>query len=148
MKISRRNILKALGGLSLGGMLSRVGFSHTGFESHGYLPNENDVDVLVVGGGPAGITAALQSARAGARTLLVERNSQLGGTTTFAGVSFPGLFDAWGKQIISGIGWELVKETVILDGGILPDFSQIPDRHWMNQVHVNQFIYVLLAEEK
>jgi len=104
-------------------------------------------DVLVVGGGTAGTIAAIQAARAGARTVLIERGSQLGGTTTTGGVSFPGLFDAWGKQIIAGIGWELVKAAVELDGGSLPDFARIPSRHWQNQVQVNQFVYALLAEE-
>jgi len=108
----------------------------------------NKVDVLVVGGGTAGTIAAIQAARLGARTLLMERNSKLGGTTTTGGVSFPRLFDAWGKQIIAGIGWELVKESVELDGGTLPDFSKVPKRHWMNQVRVNQFLYAILAEEK
>ncbi len=105
-------------------------------------------DVLVVGGGTAGTIAAIQAARAGASTLIVERGPQLGGTTTTGGVSFPGLFDAWGKQIIAGIGWELVKECVELDGGTLPDFSRVPQWHWMNQIHINQFLYPILAEEK
>jgi len=108
----------------------------------------NKVDVLVVGGGAAGTIAAIQAGRAGAKTLLIERNSKLGGTTTTGGVSFPGLFDAWGKQIIAGIGWELVAECVELDGGKLPDFSKVPRSHWMNQVRVNQFLYPILAEEK
>ena len=108
----------------------------------------NKVDVLVVGGGTAGTIAAIQAGRTGAKTLLLERNSQLGGTTTTGGVSFPGLFDAWGKQVIAGIGWELVRESVELDGGTLPDFSKVPDRHWKNQVRVNQFLYAILAEEK
>ena len=108
----------------------------------------NEVDVLVVGGGTAGHVAAIQAARAGAKTLLVERNSQLGGTTTTGGVAFPGLFDAWGKQVIAGIGWELVKESVELDGGKLPDFAKVPQRHWQNQVYTNQFLYAILAEEK
>ncbi len=108
----------------------------------------NKVDVLVVGGGTAGTITAIQAGRAGAKTLLLERNSKLGGTTTTGGVSFPGLFDAWGKQIIAGIGWELVRESVELDGGTLPDFSKVPKRHWMNQVRVNQFLYAILAEEK
>ena len=107
-----------------------------------------ETDVLVVGGGTAGTIAAIQAARAGAKTLLIERGTQLGGTTTTGGVSFPGLFAAWGKQIIAGIGWELVKESVELDGGTLPDFSQVPKKHWMNQVKVNQFLYPILAEEK
>ncbi len=105
-------------------------------------------DVLVVGGGAAGTIAAIQAARAGAKTVLVERGAQLGGTTTTGGVSFPGRFDAWGKQIIAGIGWELVRESVELDGGKLPDFSKAPQKHWQNQVRVNQFLYAILAEEK
>ena len=106
-----------------------------------------EADVLVVGGGTAGTIAAIQAARAGVRTVVVERGTQLGGTTTTGGVSFPGLFDAWGKQIIAGIGWELVRQAVELDNGTLPDFSKVPARHWQNQVHVNQFVYALLAEE-
>jgi len=110
-------------------------------------PVTTQADVLVVGGGTAGTIAAIQAARAGAKTVLIERGPQLGGTTTTGGVSFPGLFDAWGKQIIAGIGWELVQQAVELDGGPLPDFGKIPSRHWQNQVHVNQFVYALLAEE-
>ncbi len=116
--------------------------------THVLGPVTTPVDVLVVGGGAAGTIAAIQCARAGAETLLLERNSQLGGTTTTGGVSFPGLFDAWGKQIIAGIGWELVRASVELDGGTLPDFSKVPNHHWMNQVRINQFLYALLAEEK
>jgi len=117
-----------------------------------YVHTEGSVttqcDILVVGGGTAGTIAAIQAGRMGAKTLILERNSQLGGTTTTGGVSFPGLFDAWGQQIIAGIGWELVKESVELDGGTLPDFSKVPKHHWMNQVRVNQFLYPILAEEK
>ena len=57
-------------------------------------------DVVVVGGGTAGTIAAIQAARAGAKTVLIEHGSQLGGTTTVGGVAFPGLFHAWGKQVI------------------------------------------------
>ncbi|MEK8142030.1 FAD-dependent oxidoreductase [Streptomyces sp. M10(2022)] len=41
-----------------------------------------DVDVLVVGGGPAGVCAAVAAARAGASTFLVERHGFLGGMWT------------------------------------------------------------------
>ena len=108
----------------------------------------NKIDVLVIGSGSAGITAALQASRAGAKTLLVERSFQLGGTTTTGGVAYPGLFDAWGKQVIAGIGWELIKESVELDGGKFPDFSKVPRAHHHNQIQINQFIFALLAEEK
>jgi len=107
-----------------------------------------EVDVLVVGGGTAGTVAAIQAGRLGAKTLLLERNSQLGGTMTTGGVAFPGLFDAWGKQVIAGIGWELVKESVELDAGEIPNFAKVPQRHWENQVFTNQFVYAILCEEK
>jgi hypothetical protein len=81
--------------------------------------------------------------------LLLERGSQLGGTMTVGGVAFPGLFHAWGRQVIAGIGWDLVRQTVELDGGTLPDFRvpAPPGRHWVQQVLINPHLYALLAEE-
>lgn len=112
-----------------------------------------DTDVLIVGGGTAGVIAAIQSARAGADTVLVEYGSQLGGTTTTGGVSFPGLFHAHGKQVIGGIGWELVTESVKLNGDRLPDFTTPYGNNWdhghsAHHVHINPHLYALLAEEK
>jgi glycine/D-amino acid oxidase-like deaminating enzyme len=117
--------------------------------THLYRTVTREADVLVVGGGTAGVIATIQSARAGASTILVESGSMLGGTMTVGGVAFPGLFHAWGRQIIAGIGWELVTETVKLNDGRLPDFS-IPTgkSHPRHQVRVNPNIYALLAEEK
>ena len=53
------------------------------------LTLNNEFDVIVVGGGPAGITAALASSREGAKTLLVEATSALGGMST------TGLVTSW-----------------------------------------------------
>jgi hypothetical protein len=107
----------------------------------------SEYDVVVVGAGTAGTIAAIQSGRLGLRTLLVEKNGIPGGTTTVAAVNFPGLFHAWGRQIIAGIGWELVTNTVSLCGGQLPDFSVPPERHWQHQVRVNRAVYASLACE-
>ena len=105
-------------------------------------------DVLVIGGGTAGTIAAIQAGRLGARTILVESGSQLGGTTTTGGVDFPGLFHAWGKQVIAGIGWELVVEAVKLNSGDLPDFAKPTGRqHWRHQVRLCGNLYAALAEE-
>lgn len=104
-------------------------------------------DVLVLGAGPAGLVAATQAARAGARTLLVEKSGMLGGSTTLNGVNFPGLFHAWGKQVIAGIGWELVVATVNESGQTFPDFSrwrELP--HYRLQIPVDVAIYVALAD--
>ncbi|MEK3915796.1 FAD-dependent oxidoreductase [Paenibacillus sp. FSL H7-0331] len=104
-------------------------------------------DVIVVGGGSAGCIAAIQAARAGAKTALVEKNGILGGTITVGAVNFPGLFHAWGQQIIDGIGWEVIMETVRLGGAILPDFSTIPEKHWHQQIRVNRFVYAAVLDE-
>jgi hypothetical protein len=107
----------------------------------------DSIDILVIGGGTAGTIAAIQAGRAGLRTALIETGSQLGGVTTTGGVSFPGLFHARGKQIITGIGWELVQKAVALDSGTMPDFSTVPERHWMHQIRINGPLYAALGEE-
>ena len=50
-------------------------------------PVWGDYDVVVLGGGPAGIAAAVAAARASRKTLLVERYGFLGGMGTAAGVT-------------------------------------------------------------
>ena len=141
--LKRRDLLKAAsataGALAIHPLAARADSLPT--------PTPHQADVVVVGGGTAGTIAAIQAARAGASTVLIEHGSQLGGTMTVGGVAFPGLFHAWGKQIISGIGWDLVRQTVAMDGGKLPDFEKPTPRHWEHQVLINQFLYALLAEE-
>jgi len=65
------------------------------WESPRRLNVRDEVDVLVCGGGPAGIGAALAGARSGARTLLVERFGMLGGMWT-AGLLNP-FFEGVGR---------------------------------------------------
>lgn len=111
-------------------------------------PANSTYDVVVVGGGSAGVVAAVQASRAGARTLLVEKSGQLGGTATTGGVNLPGLFHAWGRQVIAGIGWEWVTTAVRLAGKELPDFSRWREvRHWRLQVPVNIPIYAAVADK-
>ncbi|NSW55873.1 MAG: FAD-dependent oxidoreductase [Armatimonadetes bacterium] len=107
----------------------------------------DNADVLIIGGGTAGHIAAIQAAKLGARTAIIEAGPQLGGTMTTGGVSFPGLFHAWGRQVIAGIGWELVLKAVDLDSGTLPDFSVVPPRHSQHHVRINGPVYAALAEE-
>lgn len=98
-------------------------------------------DVVVIGGGTAGVFAAITAARCGLKTILIEKNSRLGGTMTAAGVNFPGLFFAWGKQIIDGPCWESIERTVALGGAVLPNISFRPERHWYEQIRLNCFVY-------
>jgi hypothetical protein len=94
-------------------------------------------DVVVVGGGPAGVIAATQAGRAGARTLLVEKTARLGGTTINGGINSPGLFEAWGEQVISGIGWELVQRTHRESGR---------DSHDIAEERVDRMVYAYLCD--
>ncbi|MFC7624585.1 FAD-dependent oxidoreductase [Microlunatus sp. GCM10028923] len=104
-------------------------------------------DLVVVGGGPAGVPAAIQAARLGRRVLLIEKNGGLGGTTTTAGVSLPGLFHAWGRQVIAGIGWDIVERAVRVGGGELPDFTDFERPHYLLQIRVNPYVYGALLME-
>ncbi len=84
-----------------------------------------EFDVLVVGGGNAGCVAALAAARAGARTLLVERYGFLGGTATAAMVGPWMTFHSGSERIVGGIAEEIVQRLVALGGspGHIPDAS-------------------------
>lgn len=105
-------------------------------------------DVAVVGGGPAGIGAALASAKTGAKTVLVERDARLGGTTVSAEVLPIGLFHAWNRQVIAGPCWELVTNAYVFGGGKLPDFPKLNPRDWGRHcLQVNPFVYSVLAAE-
>ncbi|HVO07090.1 MAG TPA: FAD-dependent oxidoreductase, partial [Burkholderiaceae bacterium] len=79
-----------------------------------------ETDVLVVGGGPAGIAAAVCAARHGARTLLVERYGFLGGMGTAGGVTnFAGLYgkrDGETVQLVHGVVDELLERIDRLGG--------------------------------
>jgi len=70
-------------------------------------------DVAVLGGGPAGIAAAIAAARAGARTALVERYGFLGGMST-AALVYPWMtfHTESGRQAIRGIAQEIVDRLV------------------------------------
>ena len=107
------------------------------------------VDVAVVGGGTSGIAAALAASATGAKTVILERSDSLGGTMTRASVSWPGLFHAWGRQIIAGPAWELVKAACLKSKQKLPDFTCDPgQQHWKHQVRFTDKVYEALAREE
>ena len=76
------------------------------------VPVASDYDVAVCGGGPAGIAAAVAAARSGARTLLIEQLSYLGGMATAAFVS------AWCDTQSGPLGAELEERLTRLGAAV------------------------------
>ncbi|RNL82496.1 FAD-dependent oxidoreductase [Sinomicrobium pectinilyticum] len=147
--MKRRDMLTRIGVLSLGMAMPGLSQGEILKKPYKIRFRTMETDILVVGGGTAGAIAAIQAGRAGQKVTLLECQSQLGGTTTTAGVAFPGIFHAWGKQVISGIGWEIVQEAVALNGDTLPDFSMPHGRqHWRHQIRLNGQLYSMLLEQK
>ena len=113
-------------------------------------------DVLVCGGGFAGISAALSSARQGKKTILIEREYVLGGLGTAGLVTFylP-LCDGMGRQVSFGIAEELFRLSVSMGAE-----AQYPE-NWLDsedkahrtekdkrfEVRYNPNLFAILAEQ-
>jgi len=89
-----------------------------------------ETDVLVVGGGAAGIAAAIAARRAGARAMLVERYGSLGGLATNGLIILLlTLDDGRGKQVIAGLCQEMVDRLAARDACLFPPKDEwgLPD---------------------
>ena len=109
------------------------------------LPDSIESDVVVVGGGPAGLCAAVAAARGGAKVILVEKNAFCGGMATAGMVApFMTCYDSGGdKMLIRGIFEELVERLIAVGGAIHPSkvesktaFTSYIDK---GHVHVTPF---------
>jgi len=88
------------------------------------VPIYGEYEIAVLGGGPAGIAAAVAAARAGRRTLLIERYGFLGGMGTAAGVTnFCGLHaNVHGEmhRVVQGVVSELLGRIDRIGGLNVP----------------------------
>ncbi|SDL65534.1 FAD-dependent oxidoreductase [Tessaracoccus oleiagri] len=78
------------------------------------------VDVLVVGGGPSGIAAAVAAARSGAKTFLVEESGGFGGMWTQGLVTTLAGYNSWLQpdrvRVVDGIGGEWLRRATAAGG--------------------------------
>jgi len=105
------------------------------------IPVHGEYDVVVLGGGPAGLMAAASAARNGAQVLLVERYGFLGGMGTVAGVSnFSGLYaNVYGEiqRVVHGMTDDLLDRMRVLDG--LGDPTLVMQRTYTQAYDVSAF---------
>lgn len=121
--------------------------SRTVHESAREIVVAHEADVLVVGGGPAGLAAAIASARSGARTILVERFGYLGGTATASLMAcingFRNQVEPDGTQTVRGIAEEIVLQLKAL-GGL--GTSPYPQKHYPTEPGQLEYSYAIDTE--
>lgn len=95
------------------------------------IPLLGQYDVAVVGGGPAGVCAAVEAARNGMKTVLLESSGMLGGMATTGLVGpFMTCFNRDGdRQIVKGLFREIVSRTQAGSGAINPEQADAPSRY-------------------
>jgi 2-polyprenyl-6-methoxyphenol hydroxylase-like FAD-dependent oxidoreductase len=91
---------------------------------------QESYDVLVAGAGVAGVAAALQAARMGLRTALIEKTVLIGGlaTTGLINIYLP-LCDGHGRQVTFGIAEELLHLSIKYGPGDVPPGWRDPGEH-------------------
>lgn len=109
-------------------------------------------DVLICGGGCAGIAAALSSARNGAKTLLIERAGFSGGIITTVGLPyFDGLIDKpSGRFVVKGIALELLEKLGVAKPGAKHIDELRPDlitKYWGSVYIPNVEEFKLLTDD-
>lgn len=109
------------------------------------VPVYDRADIVVVGGGPAGVAAAIAAVRSGKRVILAEHSGQLGGMGTLANVSiFMGVGNVTGiyREIVS----EVLPEQALPEqheGSIWPQFNPFRLRHYLNEKLEKEGVEVL-----
>jgi len=129
--MNRRDFYRTTGALGLGLMAGKTAYAgqaddlpEPGFytENARKLP-AREFDVVVAGGGTAGVICAIASARVGARTVLVENKGYVGGVAVEGGTALHSFFNLWKafpgvkkRQLVRGIPAEMVDRLTARGG--------------------------------
>lgn len=109
-------------------------------------------DVIVGGGGTAGVSAAIAAARSGAKTLVIEKYGHLGGTAV-SGIPFLGAMDCNGEIVNRGIFSELIDKMMVEGGcfgyatGAYWNTPETPNRYRFSLVPFDPECYKFVAQE-
>lgn len=85
------------------------------------IPASEMYDVVVCGGGPAGIGAAIAAAERGAKTAIIERLGFFGGMATAGYVNPMSEFAYNGQHVSGGIPWRFAEEMVAMNGAMVEE---------------------------
>lgn len=120
------------------------------------IPVASNCDVLVVGGGPAGLSAALAAARAGADTMLIERYGCFGGCITTVGMETLGWYRNEGVVEGDGIGLEMERLAARMGGTVKwpfnasecldADYFKLVADHLIQHAGVRPLLHTLVVE--
>ncbi|MBQ8294823.1 MAG: FAD-dependent oxidoreductase [Clostridia bacterium] len=98
-------------------------------------------DVVVIGGGPAGVCAAIAAARGGAKVALVEKTAMLGGMATSGLVGpFMTCYNREGEfPVVGGLFREIVERSMKVNGALCPDEIPAKSRYtsYIEKYHSN-----------
>lgn len=100
-------------------------------------------DVAVIGGGPAGLSAALSAARHGSKVIILERNDYLGGNAV-SGLPFLGFLDKQGRQVIGGVAQEMMDALSEL--GMCSGHNRCPLHNSVTVFHPDIFKVVAMKK--
>lgn len=78
---------------------------------------EREYEIVVVGGGPGGFSAAIAAGRSGKKTVLIEKNGFLGGEAA-SGLGILGYIDREGNKALGGIAQELIDRLYKINGSL------------------------------
>ena len=94
------------------------------------IEHKGDYEIIVCGGGVAGIAAALQAARVGKKVMLIEKSQKLGGLATLGLINFfVPMCNGRGRQIIFGMAEEFLRLSIKNGYDTIPENWQEPNSH-------------------